>query len=86
MILRSPKPEPEEVQLKAQFRKMRNLRLLSIRDVRCYGPLECLPNGLSLLDWPEYPFSSWPPNFSHKKLVVLNVPFILLKEPVLKQV
>uniref|UniRef100_A0A7N2LAN2 Uncharacterized protein n=2 Tax=Quercus lobata TaxID=97700 RepID=A0A7N2LAN2_QUELO len=86
MILRSPKSEPEEVQLKAQFCKMKNLRLLLIRDVRCCnGPLECLPNGLSLLDWPEYPFSSWPPNFSPKKLVVLKIPFILLKEPVLKQ-
>ncbi|XP_065618527.1 disease resistance protein RPV1 [Quercus suber] len=87
MILWSPKSKLEEVQLKAQFCKMKNLRLLLIRNVRCCnGPLECLPNGLSLLDWRDYPFSSWPPNFFPKKLVVLNVPFILLKEQVPKQV
>ena len=87
MILWSPKSEPEEVQLKAQFCKMKNLRLLLIRNVHCCnGPLECLPNGLSLLDWREYPFSSWPPNFFPEKLIVLNMPYILLKEPVLKQV
>ncbi|KAL0006632.1 hypothetical protein SO802_008134 [Lithocarpus litseifolius] len=86
LILWSPTSESEEVQIKAQFCKMENLRLLLIRNVRCCnGPLECLPNGLSLLDWREYPFSSWPPNFFPKKLVVLNMPFILLKEPVLKQ-
>nr|XP_023880265.1 probable WRKY transcription factor 19 [Quercus suber] len=87
MILWSPKSKLEEVQLKAQFCKMKNLRLLLIRNVRCCnGPLECLPNGLSLLDWRDYPFSSWPPNFFPKKLVVLNVPFILLKEQVPKQI
>ncbi|XP_030962910.1 TMV resistance protein N-like [Quercus lobata] len=86
IILWPPKSEKVEVQIKAQFCKMKNLRLLLIRNVRCCkGPLECLPNGLSLLDWREYPFSSWPPNFFPKKLVVLNMPFILLKEPVLKQ-
>nr|XP_023915153.1 TMV resistance protein N-like [Quercus suber] len=86
IILWSPKSKPEEVQLKAQFHKMKNLRLLWIRNVRCCnGPLECLPNGLSLLDWREYPFSLWPPNFFPKNLVVLNLPFILLKEPVVKQ-
>ncbi|KAL0006614.1 hypothetical protein SO802_008116 [Lithocarpus litseifolius] len=86
LILWSPTSESEEVQIKAQFCKMKNLRLLLIRNVRCCnGPLEYLPNGLSLLDWREYPFSSWPPSFFPKKLVVLNMPFILLEEPVLKQ-
>ncbi|XP_030962061.1 disease resistance-like protein DSC1 [Quercus lobata] len=86
IILWSPKSESEEVQIKAQFCKMKNLRLLLIRNVRCCnGSLEGLPNGLILLDWREYPFSSWPPNFFPKKLVVLNVPLVLLKEPVLKQ-
>ncbi|KAL4601308.1 hypothetical protein ACB092_11G262900, partial [Castanea dentata] len=87
IILWPPKSEPVEVKIKAQFCKMKNLRLLLIRNVLCCnGPLECLPNGLSLLDWREYPFSSWPSNFFPKKLVVLNMPFILFKEPLLKQI
>ena len=87
MILWPPESEPVEVQIKAQFFKMKNLRLLLIRNVRCCnGPPECLPNGLRLLDWRDYPFSSRPPNFFPKKLVVLNSPLILLKEPVLEQV
>ncbi|XP_030966144.1 TMV resistance protein N-like [Quercus lobata] len=82
MILWPPKSQPVEVHIKEQFCKMKNLRLLLIRNVRCCnGPLEYLPNGLSLLDWREYPFSSWPPNFFPKKLVALNMPSILLKEP-----
>ncbi|XP_050284365.1 disease resistance protein Roq1-like isoform X2 [Quercus robur] len=86
MILWPPKSEQVEVQVMAQICKMKNLRLLLIRNVRCCnGPPECLPNGLILLDWRDYPFSSWPPNFFPKKLVVLNMPFIVLKEPVPKQ-
>lgn len=86
MILWSPKSETKEVQLKAQFSKMKNLRLLLIRNVHCCNEsLECLPNRLSLLDWHDYPFSSWPQNFSPKNLVVLNMPFGQLKKTVHKQ-
>ncbi|XP_050284376.1 disease resistance protein RUN1-like isoform X2 [Quercus robur] len=82
IILWPPKSEQVKVQIKAQFCKMKNLRLLLIRNVHCCnGPLECLPNGLSLLDWREYPFSSWPSNFFPKKLIVLNMPLNQLKEP-----
>ncbi|XP_050290996.1 disease resistance protein RPV1-like isoform X4 [Quercus robur] len=66
--------EPIELQLNAQiFRKMKNLRLLTIHNVRCQGHLEYLPNGLNLLDWPEYPFPLLPSHFSPKNLVVLNM-------------
>ncbi|KAL4601314.1 hypothetical protein ACB092_11G263500 [Castanea dentata] len=86
IILWPSKSEPVEVQIKAQFSKMKNLRLLLIRNVRfCNGPLECLPNGLRLLDWRDFPFYLCPPSFFPEKLVVLNLPFILLKEPVVKQ-
>ncbi|KAF3968318.1 hypothetical protein CMV_007789 [Castanea mollissima] len=86
IILWPRKSKPVEVQLKAQFSKMKNLRLLLIRNVRCCNELlECLSNELRLLDWRDFPFSSWPPSFFPKKLVVLNLPFILLKEPVVKQ-
>ncbi|KAL4601304.1 hypothetical protein ACB092_11G262500 [Castanea dentata] len=87
IILWPRKSEPVEVQIKTQFSKMKNLRLLLIRNVRfCNGPLECLPNGLRLLDWRDFPFSLWPPSFFPKKLVVLNLPYILFKEPVVKQI
>ena len=87
MILWSPRAESVEVQINAQFGKMKNLRLLLIRNVRCRnGPLVCLPDGLSLLDWHKYPFSSWPSNFFPKNLIVLNMPRSRLKEPVIKQV
>ncbi|XP_065634980.1 disease resistance protein RUN1-like isoform X2 [Quercus suber] len=85
IILWSPKSKSEKVQIKAQFCKMKNLRLLLIRNVRCRnGPLVCLPNKLSLLDWHGYPFSSFPSNFFPKKLIVLNMPYSRLKEPLIQ--
>ncbi|KAL4622114.1 hypothetical protein ACB092_06G274200 [Castanea dentata] len=66
--------KPKKLHLKAQmFRKMKNLRLLTIRNVHCYGQLEYLPNGLRLLDWRKYPLPSFPSHFSPKNLVVLNM-------------
>ena len=66
-------PEPIKVQLKEQFLKMKNLRLLIIRNLHSSGHLEYLPNELRFLDWPGYPFSSLPTNFCPKKLVALNM-------------
>ncbi|KAL4622118.1 hypothetical protein ACB092_06G274500 [Castanea dentata] len=68
--------KPKKLHLKAQmFRKMKNLRLLTIRNVHCCGQLEYLPNGLRLLDWRKYPLPSLPSHFSPKNLVVLNMVF-----------
>ena len=67
-------PKLKNLQLKAQiFRKMKNLRLLTIRNVNCCGRLEYLPSGLKLLDWHEYPLPLLPPDFCPKNLVVLNM-------------
>ena len=67
-------PELKKLQLKPQiFRKMKNLRLLTIRNVHCYGHLEYLPSGLKLLDWHKYPFPSLPSDFCPKNLVVLDM-------------
>uniref|UniRef100_A0A7N2R0N0 TIR domain-containing protein n=1 Tax=Quercus lobata TaxID=97700 RepID=A0A7N2R0N0_QUELO len=66
-------PKPIKVQLKEQFLKMKNLRLLIIRNLHSSGHLEYLPNELRFLDWPGYPFSSLPTNFFPKKLVALNM-------------
>ena len=63
------------VQLKADFlKKMKNLRLLIISNVHVCGGIEYLPNGLRLLDWSEYPFSSLPTAFHPQKLVALKMP------------
>ena len=67
-------PKPIKLQLKAQiFRKMKNLRLLTIRNVNCCGRLEYLPSGLKLLDWHKDPLPSLPSHFSPKNLVVLDM-------------
>nr|XP_023874680.1 TMV resistance protein N-like [Quercus suber] len=66
-------PKPMKMQLKKQFLKMKNLRLLIIRNLHSSGHLEYLPNELRFLDWPGYPFSSLPTNFCPKKLVALNM-------------
>ena len=80
------KKKPTEVKLEAKvFRKMKNLRFLAIHNVHCHGRLKYLPNGLRVLDWNGYPFSSWPSNFCPKSLVVLNMSRSQLEEPI-KQV
>ena len=87
-MLRSLESKSTMVQLEAQiFRKMKNLRFLIIHNVHFleHGGLEYLPNGLRLLDWDTYPFSSLPSSFCPKKLVVLRLPRSRIVEP-LKQV
>ena len=86
-MLRSPKSKSTTVQLEAQiFRKMKNLRFLIIHDVHFpgHGGLEYLPNGLRLLDWDTYPFSSLPSSFCPKKLVVLRMPRNRMVEPLMQ--
>ncbi|XP_050277880.1 disease resistance protein RPV1-like [Quercus robur] len=66
---------PENVQLKADFlKKMKNLRLLIISNAHVCGGIEYLPNGLRLLDWSEFPFSSLPTTFHPQKLIALKMP------------
>ena len=79
-MLRSP-GEPTKVQFNDQFLKMKNLRLLQIRNVQSCGHLEYLPNGLRLLDWPRFPWSSLPPKFYPKKLVSLNLSDSRIEKP-----
>ena len=76
-MLRSLESKSTTEQLEAKiFRKMKNLRFLIIHNVHFHGHegLEYLPNGLRLLDWDTYPFSSLPSSFCPKKLVVFRMP------------
>ncbi|KAI4332387.1 hypothetical protein L6164_017301 [Bauhinia variegata] len=66
--------EPEELQLTSKsFKKMKKLRLLIIHNAQCSGDLKYLPSELRWLEWPGYPFSSLPVNFSPKKLVFIDM-------------
>jgi hypothetical protein len=71
-VLRSPKPVTLQVHAKA-FKRMENLKLLIVHNVRICEALECLPNGLRLLDWPDYSFPL-PSTFCPQQLFKLNMP------------
>ena len=78
-------PKSTTVQLEAQiFRNMKNLRFLIIHNVHFHGGFEYLPNGLRLLDWDTYPFSSLPSSFCPKKLAVLRMPRNRIVEPLMQ--
>uniref|UniRef100_A0A2N9GMV6 TIR domain-containing protein n=1 Tax=Fagus sylvatica TaxID=28930 RepID=A0A2N9GMV6_FAGSY len=72
IVLRSPKPVTLQVHAKA-FKRMKNLKLLIVHNVRICEALECLPNGLRLLDWPDYSFPL-PSTFCPQQLFKLNMP------------
>ena len=55
------------------FKRMRNLKFLIIHNVHICKELKYLPNGLRLLQLPNYPFPL-PSNFCPKKLVTLKMP------------
>ena len=67
--------EPTKVTLAANaFKRMGNLKYLIVHNVHICNELKYFPNGLRLLDLPNYPFPL-PSNFClHKKLVTLNMP------------
>lgn len=62
------------MQLEANaFKKMKNLNFLIIRNVHIREGLKYLPNGLKLLDLPNYAFPL-PSGFCPKNLATLNMP------------
>ena len=60
------------------FEKMKNLKFLIVRNVHICEELEYLPNGLRLLQWPEFPFSL-PSNYYPRQLVGLEMPHCLIR-------
>ncbi|XLT94444.1 hypothetical protein HN873_016106, partial [Arachis hypogaea] len=67
-------PEKQEVQLSDQdFRKLKNLRMLIIRNAEFSGGHVHLPRNLRLLDWKEYPSPSLPSDFLPEKIVMLEL-------------
>ncbi|XP_061370718.1 disease resistance protein Roq1-like [Gastrolobium bilobum] len=61
------------------FKKMRNLRILIIRNARFTGGPQNLPNCLRVLDWSGYPSPSLPSDFNPENLVILSLPESCLK-------
>ncbi|MED6124984.1 hypothetical protein PIB30_064064 [Stylosanthes scabra] len=67
-------PEKQEVQLSDQdFRKMKNLRMLIIRNAEISGGHVHLPRNLRLLDWEDYPSPSLPSDFLPEKIEMLEL-------------
>ena len=68
------------------FKRMTNLKFLIVHNVYICNELKYLPNGLRLLQLPNYPFPL-PSNFCPKKLVTLKMPFSRIRlENLFKQV
>ncbi|XP_050260320.1 disease resistance protein RPV1-like isoform X5 [Quercus robur] len=66
--------EPTKVTLAANaFKRMGNLKYLIVHNVHICKKLKFLPNGLRILDWPNYPFPL-PSNFCPQKLFELKMP------------
>ena len=55
------------------FEKMKYLKFLMVHNVRICEELKYLPNGLTLLQWPEFPFSL-PSKYYPQQLVALEMP------------
>ena len=72
-------PQPTTMPIGAKvFETMKNLKFLIIRNVRICEELEYLPDGLTLLQWPEFPFSL-PSNYYPRQLVELEMPRSLIR-------
>ncbi|XP_030932401.1 TMV resistance protein N-like isoform X2 [Quercus lobata] len=72
-------PHPIKMQIEAKvFEKMVNLKFLIVRNVHICEELEYLPNGLTLLQWPEFPFSL-PSKYYPRQLVELEMPRSLIR-------
>ena len=68
------------------FKKMKNLKILIFDNVQFGEGLKYLPNGLRMLDLPNYQFSL-PSNFRPKNLVALNMPrSMVIPQELLNQV
>ena len=88
MILRSPEPVTMKLQGEP-FERMKNLKFLFVENVHIFcEEFQYLPNGLRILEWHKFPFSSWPSKYCPQKLVTLNMSWSsgIRMEKIFKQV
>jgi hypothetical protein len=62
------------------FSKMKNLRLLKIRNVHLSQGLCNLSNNLRAIDWQGYPLKTLPLTFSPDNLVELHMPYSRIEQ------
>ncbi|WVZ03039.1 hypothetical protein V8G54_023845 [Vigna mungo] len=78
-------PQREEINCTdTVFAKMKNLRILIVRNMSFSHESSCLSNNLRLLDWKNYPSQSFPSEFYPRKIGAFNLsrfPVIALEEP-----
>ncbi|WJX43249.1 hypothetical protein P8452_30380 [Trifolium repens] len=65
------------------FQKMKNLRILIVRNTLFSTGPSYLPNSIRLLDWKWYPSKNFPPDFYPRRIVDFKLPHssIILKNP-----
>ncbi|OIW15678.1 hypothetical protein TanjilG_09616 [Lupinus angustifolius] len=67
-------PEKQEMQLSVQaLKKMKNLRMLIIRNAKFSGGPLHIPRNLRMLDWKEYPSPNLPSDFVLEKVAMLEL-------------
>nr|KYP57825.1 TMV resistance protein N [Cajanus cajan] len=83
IMLHPPKQEKIDHWTFTAFKKMKNLRILIVRNtIFSFGP-SYLPNSLRLLDWKGYPSKSFPLDFYPHRIVDFKLPhsFLILRKP-----
>ncbi|CAJ1940541.1 unnamed protein product [Sphenostylis stenocarpa] len=83
IMLHPPKQEKIDYWSMTAFKKMKNLRILIIRNAIFSSGPSYLPNSLRLLDWKGYPSKSFPQNFYPHRIVDFKLPHssLILKNP-----
>ncbi|KAF5468768.1 hypothetical protein F2P56_012896 [Juglans regia] len=62
------------------FKNMKRLRLFRCRNAHFSGEPNCLPNSVSVLDWPNCPLQSMPSEFRGDELFILRMPGSRIQE------
>ncbi|XP_045829222.1 TMV resistance protein N-like isoform X2 [Trifolium pratense] len=81
--LHPPKQEKVDQWAHTAFEKMKNLRILILRNTLFLSGPNYLPNSLRLLDWKSFPSKNFPPDFYPYRIVDFKLPHcsMILKKP-----
>ncbi|KOM47669.1 hypothetical protein LR48_Vigan07g137300 [Vigna angularis] len=82
-MLYPPKQEKIDYWTMTAFKKMKNLRILIVRNAIFSSGPSYLPNSLRLIDWKGYPSKSFPPDFYPHRIVDFKLPHssLIFKKP-----
>lgn len=83
IMLHPPKQEKVDHWACNAFKKMKNLRILIVRNTMFSSGPSNLPNSLRLLDWKWYPSKNFPPDFYPYRIADIKLPHssMILKKP-----